>query len=324
MALDPEGYRQRVEAALEEVLDAREKGDPLYHPIQHMLEMGGKRFRPVALLMASELYGESMEDALPASVGIELFHNFTLMHDDLMDEAPLRRGKETVHQRYGANMAVLSGDAMFVKAYGEMRKVPASILQEVLGDFDRVALEVCEGQRMDMDFEDRRDVSVAEYLRMIASKTGALLGGAFSIGSRIGGASEEEARGMERLGRNTGVAFQLQDDFLDVFGDEGKFGKQQGGDIIAEKKTYLLIRAREKADSEQLERLDDALREKDEREKVRRVVELYRELGVEEESKELSRRYFDEALKTLERAGVDEERKDSVRGLLELLHEREA
>ena len=211
-----EGYRQRIEEGLKGILDERERGDRLYEPIQHMLSIGGKRFRPSALLMACEMYGGALDDGLPAALGIELFHNFTLMHDDLMDEAPLRRGKSTVHSLYGSDMAVLSGDAMFVKAYQEMVKANGAALQAVLEDFNRVSLEVCEGQRMDMDFEERTDVGVDEYIQMIASKTGALLGGALAIGARIGGATPEEVQGMELLGRHAGVAFQIQDDLLDV------------------------------------------------------------------------------------------------------------
>lgn len=324
MGPDAEEYRQRVELSLQNVLNEQEREDPLYHPIEHMLSIGGKRFRPISLLFACEMFGGSLEDALSAAVGIELFHNFTLMHDDLMDEAPMRRGKESVYKRYGRDMAVLSGDALFVKAYQEVRKVREAVLQKVLDDFDRVALEVCEGQRMDMDFEERKDVGVDEYLRMIAAKTGALLGGALSIGARIGTASDEEAKGMEKLGRNMGIAFQLQDDLLDAFGDEGKFGKQQGGDIIAEKKTYLLIRAREKSNPKDLEELDAALKEKDEKKKVARVMTLYQALGVEEETRKLSNTYFEEALRILEHLELDDDRKTPLRSLLEGLRVRES
>ncbi len=317
-------YRDRIEGALQALLDEREQQDPLYQPIQHMLSIGGKRLRPIALLLACDMYGGDEERAICAGTGIELFHNFTLMHDDLMDEAPLRRGKPTVHERFGENMAVLAGDAMFVKAYQEMAKVDPEALQAVLEDFNRVALEVCEGQRLDMDFEEREEVGIDEYLRMVVSKTGALLGGALAIGARIGGASEEEVKGMEETGRNAGVAFQLQDDLLDVFGDEGKFGKQKGGDILAGKKTFLLIRAQKKSNPEQRKRLRKALNDADDEERVRKVTHLYQELGIEEETRSRSQAYFEEALKGLERTQVEDVRKDPLHSLIEGLKVREA
>lgn len=316
-------YQERIAGSLERVLDEREQQDPLYAPVQHMLNMGGKRFRPSALLMACEAFGGSMDDALPAAVGVELFHNFTLMHDDLMDEAPLRRGKRTVHELYGDDMAVLAGDAMFVKAYQELGKLPPSLLSPVLQDFNRIALEVCEGQRQDMDFEERTDVSVNEYLEMIASKTGALLGGALRIGARIGGSGEKDLERMEEVGRRTGVAFQLQDDLMDVYADEGKFGKRKGGDILSEKKTYLLIRAYEKANAEQKRRLDEAFRSDDER-KLEEVVDLYDELDVPEESKQRSEAFFRDALKAIEGLEVDEDRKAPLKGLVASLRGRDS
>lgn len=317
-------YRKRIEDALQQVLSERERQKDLYQPIQHMLSMGGKRFRPASLLIACEMFGGDPEEGVHAGSGIELFHNFTLMHDDLMDEAPLRRGNPTVYSRYGRDTAVLSGDAMFVKAYQEMTKVGEKVLKPVLEDFDRVALEVCEGQKLDMDFEEREDVSVEEYLAMIVSKTGALLGGALSIGARIGGASEEEISKMEIMGRDIGVAFQLQDDLLDVFGDEGKFGKRRGGDIIAQKKTHLLIRAREKSDAEQLERLRKAFEDVDEEERIRKVMKLYDELEVGKEARELSDSYFQKAWETLGSFDVEEEHKAPFRELLRTLWVRES
>ncbi|MFB6257427.1 MAG: polyprenyl synthetase family protein, partial [Flavobacteriales bacterium] len=311
-----ETYREWIETALGQVLDAREGKDPLYSPIAHMLSMGGKRLRPVALMIAAEMFGGNADKALPGGVGVELFHNFTLMHDDLMDEAPLRRGKETVHNRYGRNMAILAGDAMLVKAYQEMGKLEPSKLPKILEDFDRVALEVCEGQRADMEFEERTDVEVDEYLRMIASKTGALLGGALAIGARIGGAGEKDLRRMELLGRNIGSGFQIQDDILDLYGDEGKFGKQKGGDIIGRKKTYLLIRAFEKADTTNRERLMNVFNGSDsEKERIRGVRQVYDELGIEADSRERCDAYFEEGRKALEQLSLEEERKSALKGL---------
>lgn len=324
MVKELEGYRNLVEEGLKGVLNEREKGDPLYHPIRHMLGIGGKRMRPVALLIACEIFGGDRQDALHPALGLELFHNFTLMHDDLMDEAPLRRGHRTVHELYGRDMAVLSGDAMFVKAYQEMSKVPDGAIRPVSEDFNRVALEVCEGQRMDMEFEEREDVSVDEYLRMIASKTGALLGGAMRIGSRIGDAHEEELDRMEGIGRKLGVAFQLQDDLMDVYAEGEKFGKRRGGDICSGKKTFLLIRAFEKADHPQKERLERALNLTEEEAKVNEVVALYDELGIPGESKERSEGLFEEAQKAIEVLKGDKERIGALEQFVEKLRNRES
>jgi geranylgeranyl diphosphate synthase type II len=219
----------------------------LYQPISYLMQLGGKRMRPVLVLMSTELFGGEVNKALDAAIGIELFHNFTLMHDDIMDKAPLRRGKPTVHAKWSESAAILSGDVMFVEAYKMMIKVEDRILREVLDIFSETASGVCQGQQADMNFENRDDVSIEEYLLMIKQKTAVLLAGSMQIGALIGGAEISQSRLIYEFGENLGLAFQLQDDILDVYGDPEKFGKQVGGDILANKKTFLLIKAKELA-----------------------------------------------------------------------------
>ncbi|HRJ16211.1 MAG TPA: polyprenyl synthetase family protein, partial [Saprospiraceae bacterium] len=220
----------------------------LYAPIDYIMALGGKRLRPLLTLMGCQMFGRPAGDALPAALAVEVFHNFSLVHDDIMDEAPLRRGMPTVHQKYNANTAILSGDAMLIEAYRFLCQSPADAsLPRLMHIFNHTALEVCEGQAADMDFEKRDDVSLPEYLRMIEQKTAALIGGALALGAVIGGASEEDAAHLDAFGRNIGIAFQIQDDLLDTFGDPEKFGKKTGGDIARNKKTFLLLKALESA-----------------------------------------------------------------------------
>lgn len=211
------------------------------------MDLGGKRMRPVLVLLSTELFGGNVMKAVDAAIGIELFHNFTLMHDDIMDKAPLRRGKPTVHAKWSESAAILSGDVMFVEAYKMMIRVGDSILREVLDIFSDTASAVCQGQQADMNFEQREDVSMEEYLQMINQKTAVLLAGSMQIGALIGGAEKEQSKLLYKFGENLGLAFQLQDDILDVYGDPEKFGKRVGGDILANKKTFLLIKAKDLA-----------------------------------------------------------------------------
>src|SRR3569833_2778488 len=231
----------------------------LYEPITYILSMGGKRMRPALLLMACDLFGGDVEKALPPALAIEVFHNFTLMHDDIMDNAPLRRGKTTVHERWNQNAAILSGDVMLIEGYKLMMQVDNHILRDVLNIFNETAVGVCEGQQLDMEFETREVVGIDEYIEMIRLKTAVVLGGALKIGALIGGASADDAALLSAFGVQLGVAFQLQDDILDVYGNPEKFGKQVGGDIISNKKTYLLIKAKELANSQQKEELNNWL-----------------------------------------------------------------
>ncbi|MDO8994563.1 MAG: polyprenyl synthetase family protein, partial [Daejeonella sp.] len=228
----------------------------LYKPISYLMQLGGKRMRPVLVLVSTELFRGNVSKALDAAIGIELFHNFTLMHDDIMDKAPLRRGNPTVHVKWNESAAILSGDVMFVEAYKLMIRVDDSILRKVLDIFSDTASGVCQGQQADMNFEKRDQVSLKEYIEMIRLKTAVLLAGSMQIGALIGGAEKEQADLLYEFGENLGLAFQLQDDILDVYGDPEKFGKQVGGDILADKKTFLLIKARELANEENASELD--------------------------------------------------------------------
>ena len=217
----------------------------LYDPCRYILQNGGKRIRPVLCLMASELFGEISEDAWHGAFGIELFHNFTLIHDDIMDKAPLRRGKPTVHEKYGESTALLSGDVMLVMAYDYLGRIDAAHLKPVLDLFNKTAREVCEGQQLDMDFEKEAMVGLDRYIQMIELKTSVLLAASLQMGAILGGASEGNQHKLYEFGRNLGIAFQVQDDYLDAFGDPAKFGKQVGGDILSDKKTFLMIKALE-------------------------------------------------------------------------------
>lgn len=285
----------------------------LYAPMNYLLSLGGKALRPVLLLAGCQVFTDDISQAYAPSFGIELFHNFSLMHDDIMDAAPTRRGKATVHALYDANTAILSGDAMLVYAYDYISRVQANILPEVLSVFNRTALGVCEGQRYDMDFERQERVSVEEYLRMIELKTAVLLQGALHIGARIGGAEPEQARILGEFGRHLGIAFQLQDDWLDTFGDEASFGKRIGGDIVQNKKTYLYLKALERADEQNRARLQDFLKHptdtaQAQAEKIASVTELFVELGADQSTAQAVQDYHDRALACLPALGLPEER----------------
>lgn len=217
--------------------------DALYEPVRYIMSLGGKRLRPLLSLAACRIFDPQWEKALPVAYAVELFHNFSLVHDDIMDQAPLRRGKPTVHEKFGQNTAILSGDVMLVKVYGYLAEAPGSRLAELLGIFNQTATGVCEGQQMDMLFESRGDVTVAEYIRMIELKTAVLLAGALEMGALVGGANPTDAGRLAEFGRKIGIAFQIKDDLLDSFGDPEKFGKKIGGDIAQNKKTYLVCKA---------------------------------------------------------------------------------
>ena len=273
----------------------------LYEPISYILSIGGKRLRPALLLMACDIFGGNVNKAVKAALAIEVFHNFTLMHDDIMDKAPLRRGKATVHERWNQNVAILSGDAMMVEANKLMLQVDDRILRPVMDIFNDTATGVCEGQQFDMSFESRDRVSAGEYINMIRLKTAVLLGGALKIGALIGGANEKDANLIYTFGEQLGIAFQLQDDVLDVYGDPDKFGKQVGGDIISNKKTYLLIKALELAQTGNSTELQRWLNNTaaDNREKVAAVTAIYNTLNIREHAKQAIRSYADKAFSAL-------------------------
>ena len=299
------------------------KPQSLYDPIRYVLSIGGKRIRPVLMLMAYNLYKDQPEDILMPACGLETYHNYTLLHDDLMDNADLRRGHETVHKRWDANTAILSGDSMLVLAYQRMAQVPAEKLAEVLDCFTETALEIGEGQEYDMDFETRGDVKEEEYIEMIRLKTSVLLACAMKIGGILADAPEEDVKYLYKFGEQLGLAFQLQDDLLDVYGDPKVFGKAIGGDITSNKKTYMLINAYNRADEKQRAELvrwiEAPTFNRDV--KVAAVTRLYDEIGIRQLCEEKINYYFDQAAQYLTKVGVAEERKQSLRQYMdELLH----
>ena len=274
----------------------------LYNPVAYIMGLGGKRLRPCLLLMACDLFGGDVEAAIEPALAIEVFHNFTLMHDDIMDKAPLRRGKPTVHQKWNNNIAILAGDVMMVEANKLIMQVPDAILRAVLDVFNQTAIGVCEGQQIDMNFELRDDVAIAEYINMIRLKTAVLLGGALKIGALIGGATQPEACALYNFGEKLGVAFQLQDDILDVYGDPEKFGKQVGGDILSNKKTYLLIKALQLAGAQDKQQLDYwlAAQNYQPETKIQAVMDIYNRLNVREAAEAEMNQYSNQAFASLD------------------------
>ena len=306
-----------------EQLPYERKPQSLYDPIRYVLSIGGKRIRPVLMLMAYNLFKDQPEKILMPACGLETYHNYTLLHDDLMDNADLRRGHETVHKRWGANTAILSGDSMLVLAYQRIAQVPAEKLAAVLDCFTETALEIGEGQEYDMSFETRDDVREEEYVEMIRLKTSVLLACAMKIGGILADAPEQDVQNLYKFGEQLGLAFQLQDDLLDVYGNPKVFGKAVGGDIVSNKKTYMLINACNRADEKQREELNRWLKATtfDREEKVAAVTRLYDEIGIRQLCEEKINFYFEEAAQYLAKVSVPEERKQALRQYMdELLH----
>ena len=297
----------------------------LYDPIKYVLSMGGKRIRPVLMLMAYNLYKEDVSSIYDPATAIEVYHNYTLLHDDLMDRADMRRGKTTVHKVWNDNTAILSGDAMLVLAYQYMAASSSEHLKEVMDLFSLTALEICEGQQMDMNFESREDVKEEEYLEMIRLKTSVLLTASLKIGALLGGASSEDAEQLYDFGMNLGVAFQLKDDFLDIYGDAAVFGKNIGGDILCNKKTYMLIKAFEHADEEQFDPLECVgwMLLHSTGEKVAAVTELYNRIGVKELCEKKMEEYCERAMESLLAVKVADEKKEELKNLMANLMHRE-
>ena len=299
----------------------------LYEPIRYLMALGGKRLRPTLTLLAYQLFRDdnTAPAVLQPALAVEVFHNFSLMHDDIMDEAPLRRGKPTVHERWNANVAILSGDVMLVKAYELLMHAAPEKLPAVLTSFNHCATDVCEGQQWDMNFETSSEVSEAAYLRMIRQKTAVLLGFSLQLGGLLAGADESATQALYELGTNVGIGFQLKDDLLDVYADQDKFGKQAGGDIIANKKTFLLIKALEKANAEQHVQLVDWLNRPsfDKEEKVAAVTKLYDALGIQALTETAMNGYFQQGLAQLEQVAVAEASKVPLRTFIEHLIHRE-
>lgn len=285
----------------------------LYAPIKYVLSMGGKRIRPTLMLLAYNLFKDDPEKILSSACALETYHNYTLLHDDLMDNADVRRGQPTVHKKWNANLAVLSGDSMLVLAYQRMTECD-SHLAEVLRLFTETALEIGEGQQMDMEFETRNDVREEEYVEMIRLKTSVLLACAMKIGALLADAPADDADNLYRFGEKIGLAFQLQDDYLDVYGDPAVFGKAIGGDIVSNKKTYMLINAFNRADNAQRAELERWIRatDFDRQEKVKAVTGLYDEMGIDRLAQQKIAGYFNESKTYLDRVGVSDERKSEL------------
>ena len=299
-----------------------EEPDTLYNPAQYILRLGGKRVRPVCVLLGNELFGEIDPDAWHVATAIELFHNFTLVHDDIMDKAPLRRGMETVHHKYGESTALLAGDVMLVIAYDYLNRVKPAIAGRIIQVFNKCAREVCEGQQMDMDFESRELVTMKDYLHMITLKTSVLLATSLKLGAILGGSGESNQNHLYEFGKNLGIAFQVQDDYLDAFGDPDKFGKQLGGDIMANKKTFLMIHAQETLDTSGLKELSTQMAGNAD-DKVERVLSLFKACKVDDWARALKDKYLQTALQHLEDTAVLSVRKKPLIELAEYLISRE-
>ncbi|MFZ9661273.1 MAG: polyprenyl synthetase family protein, partial [Chitinophagaceae bacterium] len=284
------------------------KPESLYSPCNYFLKLGGKRIRPVLCLMGNELFDEIHPDAFHLSSAVELFHNFSLIHDDIMDKAPLRRGKPTLHSLHGESTALLAGDVMLVVAYEQLNKIDTGFTREIIRLFNKTAKEVCEGQQLDMDYEQVNTLSLNEYLHMIELKTSVLLAASLQMGAVLGGGGEGNQLDLYEFGRNLGIAFQIQDDYLDAFGDPDKFGKQVGGDILSNKKTFLLIHALETTNSVQQIELKRLMKENPE-DKVERVLEIFRSCGIDKWAMELKENYMNKAMIHLEKIAVTNIRK---------------
>ena len=297
----------------------------LYEPVRYVLSMGGKRIRPVLMLLAYNMFKDDPEHILMPACALETYHNYTLLHDDLMDNADLRRGHQTVHRKWDANTAILSGDSMLVLAYQRMAQCDAEKMPEVLALFTETALEIGEGQQYDMDFEQRNDVTEEEYIEMIRLKTSVLLACAMKIGAILAGASKEDADNAYRFGEKIGLAFQLQDDYLDVYGDTRVFGKAIGGDITSNKKTYMLINAFNRANQQQRSELERwiSAKEFDRGEKIAAVTQLYNEIGVDRLAQEKINFYFEESRKYLAAIGVADERKAELTAYAQRMMKRQ-
>ena len=301
------------------------KPESLYEPIKYVLSMGGKRIRPTLMLLAYNLYKENPEDILMNACALETYHNYTLLHDDLMDNADMRRGHLTVHKKWNNNTAILSGDSMLVLAFQRMMQCDTKHLKDILDLFTVTALEIGEGQQYDMEFETRNDVKEEEYIEMIRLKTSVLLACALKIGAILADASAEDADNLYKFGEQIGLAFQLQDDYLDVYGDSKVFGKEIGGDITSNKKTYMLINAFNKANAAQREELTRwvSARDFDRNEKVDAVTHLYNEIGIDQLAQDKIAYYFAQSKKYLDAVNVPEEKKEELRKYAQKMMKRQ-
>lgn len=318
-----EKLREIVKTELEKQ-EYVEKPYSLFEPIKYILDDGGKRLRPVLTLMAYNLYRDDIEKALKSAVGIEIFHNYTLLHDDVMDNAELRRGRQTVHKKWNSNVAILSGDAAAITAYKYIESCEDCYLRQVLDGFNQVAMDVCKGQQYDMEFETRNDVTEEEYIHMIYLKTSVLIAGSMRHGALIAGAPEHEYKALYDFGGYLGLVFQLQDDYLDVYGNEEEFGKKIGGDILINKKTYLLIKAVELANEQERTELKNWIDKKefDPADKIKAVTDIYNRLKVGEATMKTINDYLDKSREALDKINVSAERKKYFSDMISFIGER--
>ena len=304
-------YYQDIVSSHFNSLISKKEPHNLYEPIRYILSLGGKRLRPVLTLMATEVFDTDCQKALAAATAVEVFHNFSLIHDDIMDDAPLRRGNETVHEKWNINTGILSGDAMLILAYQYFEEYEPIIFRQLAKLFSKTALEVCEGQQYDVDFETRDDVTIAEYLKMIECKTAVLVGSAMKMGAIVAQTSEENANLIYNFGLNLGIAFQLQDDYLDAFGNPETFGKQVGGDIIENKKTYLFLKAMEFASGNETKQLLHlfSIQPNDTLDKINSVKEIFNQTGASAATQKAIQEYTFNAFETLDKINISADKK---------------
>jgi geranylgeranyl diphosphate synthase type II len=319
----------KLATALKEEISIQKYGQSpaeLYDPIAYIMALGGKRLRPMLTLIGTSLYSDNWQKALKPAMAVEVFHNFTLLHDDIMDKAPTRRGKPTVHEKWNDNVAILSGDVMLVRAYEFLFGVDNQLLVPILKGFSQTAAEVCEGQQLDMNFETLNDVTLTEYLNMIRLKTSVLLGFSLKLGALLGGANHLDCEKLYNIGVNAGIGFQLMDDILDVYGDPEKFGKQVGGDIISNKKTYLLILAKNQAKAEVEVKLQNLISatEFDKVEKVQEVTAIYNSLHIKEQVEIAMNSYFQKCFDEIETLSLPQNKKNLLTNFFKELTQRES
>jgi geranylgeranyl diphosphate synthase, type II len=320
-----ENYQQWIEQEIKKQKYGKQPVS-LYEPIQYLMRLGGKRMRPMLTLLSYSLFKSDVKNAVPFAVAVEAFHNFTLMHDDIMDKAPLRRGKATVHEKWNVNTAILSGDVMLVKVYDMFLQLDAVKLKEVLKAFNQCAAEVCEGQQWDMEFETRSHVSESHYINMIRLKTAVLLGFSLELGAILADASEADRKALREFGTNIGIGFQLKDDLLDAYADPKKFGKQVGGDIISNKKTFLLIQALQKAKGKSKKELNAWLSKRTfkKQEKIKALKAIYDDLKIPESAEKKVNHFFKKGFEQLDQLQVAALSKKNLRKFTEALIERQS
>lgn len=321
--ISTEQYQKIFEDYLSEKIEAKDPKN-LYEPMAYILKLGGKRVRPVLVLMAADIFGDNSKEALDAALAIEVFHNFSLVHDDIMDNAPLRRGQKTVHELWDVNTAILSGDAMLIRAYQLFENYRGEVFRELAQLFSATAIEVCEGQQYDIDFESQEKVEIEQYIKMIEQKTAILVGASLKMGAIVAGASGEDKTAVYQYGKLLGTAFQLQDDYLDVFGEPALFGKKQGGDIIENKKTFLYLTAVLQADQSEASQLEHlySINPKDGDSKIEAVKSLFRTSGAAQRTQEEINRYTGMAFEVLENMKISEDKKLYLRQFGENLMNR--